>query len=388
MPVYDAEDIVELKNRKKRQKRLIKLLIIVLILGAAAALLMTMDKWLPKLKGIGKQYRTIVNSGQLAAGNFPIDIDTGADYQMKYSAGKVMVLADTSLYFYNTEGSLLGKKQHTYNNPELRVAAGRALVFELGGDDLVVENEEEELYSKHFDSTILFARLSSDGYTAVATTSDNYRCVISVYDKKGKFIYERKCIELVYDLSFTENSGGCVLSYIAAEDGAMSTYMKKIDFTKSGELWDSEKLPMLGLEVSAYDEGAFILGYESCAYVDDTGALRRNYEYDGDLAGGSCMSGKAAVIVNNDEMRRYSLTLFDGSEKEPVVIALEVPSVDVTVFGGLAYVLLPNEIRAYDFNGGMRSTASVSDSYTGFVRSDEHIFLKGFNKIDRIDYES
>ena len=46
------------------------------------------------------------------------------------------------------------------------------------------------------------------------------------------------------------------------------------------------------------------------------------------------------------------------------------------------------EIRAYDFSGKLRSTATVSDSYSGFVRSDEYIFLKGYNKIDRIDYDS
>jgi hypothetical protein len=388
MPVYDAEDIVELKNRKKRQKRLIKFLVIILILSIAAALFISQDKWLPKLKGIGRQYRTIVNSGQLATGNFPIDIESGSDYQMKYSAGKLFVLGDTSLYCYGTDGKLLGKRQHTYSSPELRVAAGRALLFELGGDDLSVEDEEEVLYTKHFDSTILFARLSSDGYTAVATTSDNYSCEISVFDKKGTCIYERKCIELVYDISFTAESSGCVLSYIEAENGSMVTSLKKISFKESGSIWDSEKLDMLGLEVSAFDGGAFVLGYDSCAYVDDNGRQTVSYSYDGELAGGASMSGLSAVIVNNNDLRKYVAVLFDGPDKQPVIVELSEPSIDVTVFGGLAYVLLPNEIRTYDFSGGLRSTASVSDSYTGFVRSDEHIFLKSYNKIDRIDYES
>lgn len=47
-----------------------------------------------------------------------------------------------------------------------------------------------------------------------------------------------------------------------------------------------------------------------------------------------------------------------------------------------------DEIVAYDFSGNLRSTAAISDSYTGFVRSDDHIFLKGYNKIDRIDYDA
>ena len=59
--MYDADDIVDMKNRKKRLKRLRKLLIFLLIAAIGAALYITRDKWYNKLRGIGKQYRTIVN---------------------------------------------------------------------------------------------------------------------------------------------------------------------------------------------------------------------------------------------------------------------------------------------------------------------------------------
>ena len=63
MPKYDTEDIVDIKNRKKRQKRLLKFLIFLLLAGAGVTLYFTKDMWYNKLRGIGEQYRTIVNSG-------------------------------------------------------------------------------------------------------------------------------------------------------------------------------------------------------------------------------------------------------------------------------------------------------------------------------------
>lgn len=54
----------------------------------------------------------------------------------------------------------------------------------------------------------------------------------------------------------------------------------------------------------------------------------------------------------------------------------------------LLMLCVKEEIRAYDFSGELRSTAVISDSYSGFVRSNEYIFLEGYNRIDRIDYES
>ena len=82
------------------------------------------------------------------------------------------------------------------------------------------------------------------------------------------------------------------------------------------------------------------------------------------------------------------MILFKGNTSEATIIDLGQPAVDVIVYDGLAYVMCKQEIRAYDFSGKLRSTATVSDSYSGFVRSDEYIFLKGYNKIDRIDYDS
>ena len=99
--VIDAEDIVELKNRKQRRKKLIKLLVIILLAVITVGLYFTRDTWYPKLRGIGKQYKTIVNTGQLATGNFPIELSAGTDYQMRYTVKRVMVLSDTYLYIYD-----------------------------------------------------------------------------------------------------------------------------------------------------------------------------------------------------------------------------------------------------------------------------------------------
>lgn len=387
--MYDADDIVDQKNRKRRRKRLIRLLTILLVAVLGAGLYFTRDKWYNKLRGIGEQYRTIVNSGQLAEGNFPIEVSGGADYQLVSSGKKMIVLSDTYTYFYDTDGNLLKRRQHTYTNTVLRAAGGKALLYENGGNELSVENEDQILYTKTFaDKLILFARISEEGYAAAVTTSDNYNCELEVYDKRGTVIYRRQCIERVSDLSFINGSKGCVLSYISAENGQLVTNVQEINFSESGEKWTSPGLNTLGLEVYGYGSGAFVLGTDACGYVDANGQISSFYNYDGELAAGSSEGGNSAVIVNNDDRRKYIMAIFRGCNSESLIIELSEPSVDVEIYEDLAYVMCQGNIKAYDFNGGLRSMADVSDSYTGFVRNEEHIFLKGYNKIDRIDYES
>ena len=388
MAVIDAEDIVDRKKREMRRKRLIKLLAIVILVSVAAALYFTRDKWYPKLRGLGKQYKTIVNSGQLATGNFPIEVTGGSDYQLRYTVKKIMVLSDTYLYIYDTDGTLLKKRQHAYSNSVLRVANGKALVYESGGYKFSVEDEDEVFYDREFDDNILFARLSSDGYTAVVTTSKNYSCKITVYNRKGTMIYERSCIDPVSDLSFIDDSEGCMVTYIKAENGTHVTTVQEIDFSESEEEWTSPGFSTLGLEVFGSDEGAFIYGLDSCGYVNRDGKISSYYKYDGDLVAAASISGKSAVVINNDDTRKYVAALFPSNSSEPLLIELNTPGVDVSVFKGLAYILCQDGVYTYDFSGSLRSTAKVGDAYTGFVRSDNHIFLKGYNKIDRIDYDT
>lgn len=389
MPMYDTTDMLDFKKKQKRKRRLIRVVLILLLLTGAVAAYLTQEIWLPKIRNINRQYQTIINDGALAEGNFPITINSGADYQIDYSGNYLTVLSDSTVYFYSDEGGLIKHTQHAYTNPVMISANGRALLYEHGGDEFCLEDGNGTLYEQHYtDRKIMFARLSEEGYTAVVTTSEKYCCEIIVYDRKGTSIYERQCVERVDDISFREGSEGCVISYINAENGSLVTSVLSVDFSENGSLWSSPGLDTFGLEVYSYTGGAFVLGMDACGYVDNAGNITSFYRYDGDYQGGSSSNGQSAVILNNEAQRQYTLVLFDGGGREPIMIGLASPLIDVHVADELAYVMTSDAIFAYDFTGTLRSTAQVNDSYTGFERSQKHIYLKSFNKIDRIDYTS
>ncbi|MBO5163864.1 MAG: hypothetical protein J6B75_05385 [Ruminococcus sp.] len=388
MSMYDENDAIEKQNKEKRKKRLVRFAVFLIILVIGAVIFITQELWLPKLRGIGKQYTTIVNDGRLAQGNFPIEVSGGEAYQLECSDNMLFVLSDSSVYIYSDEGGLIKRRQHAYTNAVMNAVNGRALIYESGGSRFSVEDRNGVLYSKESEENIMFVRLSPDGYTAVVTTSADYDCEINVYDRDGKFIYERKCVERVNDISFTKDSKGCVISYIYAENGSLVTSVQETTFTESSEKWTSPGLDTLGVEVCGFGNGAAVIGIDACGYVDGSGQISSLYRYDGEFAGGSCENGRTAVIINSDDTRKYVMTLFDGIGKEPLELSFDSPLIDVTVSGGLAYVMTKNSVLAYDFEGSLRSTAQVNDSYTGFVRCGGYVFLKSFDKIDRINYES
>lgn len=388
MPMYETDDIVEQKKREKRKKNLIRFVIILFLLIIAAVIYITSELWLPKLRGLGKQYTTIVNDGRLAEGNFPIEITDSEDFQLDCTGKMLCVLSDASVYFYSEEGGLIKRRQHAYANAVMDSVNDKVLLYESGGYRFSVEDRNDIIYSKTLNENIMFVRLSAEGYAAVVTTSQDYDCEITVYDRDGKTIYERKCVERVNDISFVDESKGCVISYIYAENGSLVTSVQETSFTESSEKWTSPGLDTLGIETGGYSGGAAVIGIDACGYVDNSGNICSLYRYDGEFAGGDCENGKSAVIINSYETRKYVAALFSGEGKEPIEISFDTPLVDIIVQDGLAYIMSQNSVVAYDFEGGLRSTAQISDSYKGFVRSNGYVFLKGYDTIDRINYES
>lgn len=388
MSMYDTNDIIDKKKQNKRRKTLIRVLIILVLILLGAAAFFTKDLWLQKLRGLGTPDNAILNDGVLAEGNFPIEINGGVNYEADYVDGMIAVLSDAYIYMYSEEGGLINRRQHVYTNAVMNTAADKILLYESGGSQFSIEDRNGIIYEKKLEQNIIFARISKEGFAAVVTSSDNYECEVIVFDRRGEIIYQRKCIQKVNDISFTNESSGCIISYIYAENGSLVTSVQEAVFTESAEKWTSPSIDTFGLEVYNFDNGVFVLGIEACGYVDKTGQIRSLYRYDGDFAGGESSNGLSAVIVNSDDRRKYTMTLFNGEGAEPLILNFETPLIDVTVNDGLAYVMTQDSVLAYDFEGNLRSTATVNDSYTGFIRSKNYVFLKSFSKIDRIDYQS
>ena len=101
MPMYETDDRVEQQKREKRKKNLIRFGLILAAAAVGVALYATIDIWLPKLRGLGNQYTTIVNDGKLAKGNFPIEIKDSESFQMACAGNILCVLSDANIYFYS-----------------------------------------------------------------------------------------------------------------------------------------------------------------------------------------------------------------------------------------------------------------------------------------------
>src|SRR5699024_4427170 len=120
------------------------------------------------------------------------------------------ILSDAYLHIYSDDGELIDTRQHAYNNAILETVGKRVVIYEHGGNKFRVDSKYKTVYEKEITDNILFARISKDGVVAVVSSSDTYVCMLTVYDDTGKEIYRVQSIERIFDLSFTNDSKGCI----------------------------------------------------------------------------------------------------------------------------------------------------------------------------------
>lgn len=381
-------DIVLLRKRRKRRRQLTKFVIILVIAMFGITAYVKMDEWFPALEGIGSNFKSVKSSGDgKKDGSFNLSVSGGIDYQMGNLNGNLAILSDAYLYIYSQSGELLEERQHTYANAMLQTAGKRTLIYESGGNNFRVDNSKEMVYSKKLDDPIIFGRISSGGRIAIITSSENYVCRLIVFDKSGKEIYSRNCVERVIDLAFNSKGDGCILSTSDALNGELITELISVSFDSKDDKWKSEPFDSLCIKTYYDENGIFLIGSNKCAYYNNDGTRELDYVYPCDLVDWDHNSNGVVLLFDDETKRQSYFTAIESGGGEKHEKLLDVSgSKCIQMKGSDVFIMNKDGITKYQFDGTDGENISSENSYDSFVIIDKYIFLLGYDRIDRMNY--
>lgn len=378
-------DTIEKKKRKKTQRSLLRLLILMLIAAFCVFLYMERGNW---ISGVENKIEAIrQNDGVLAEGNFPLAMSGDNDYQAQPLGGKLAIYNNSYMYIYSVNGEKTDTRQIPYTKAIMKTNEDYALCFENSGTGFRVDKTDGVVYEREAENPIITGAVSKSGYTALITESSNYSCSIYIYNEKGKKIYTRNCVERINEISFDNDSEGCVFVQLNAEEGDISSVVRRVSFEKEDELWEAPSLSTLCLETSFTNDGRIcVIGDKLCAYYNKKGQLESMYTYTGTLLGYHSENGRAAVLVRSDETRETNLILFDGSAEAPVVVTVNQSSSYVRVEDGSVYLMSSDNVVSYSFAGNAVATVSLDYAYERFIKQGDYLFLMSYDQINRVNF--
>lgn len=385
----EVKDISVLRKRKKRRRKILKLTALLIVFAAGYALYYNRDSWIPRLEGIGTKYYSISQSKKSREnGNFPLNISDGVNYSVGNIGDSFVVLSDAYLHIYTADGGLIDTRQHAYSNPLFETEGKKALTYEQGGKKFRLDNKHKKVYEKELDESIIFARLSKDGYAAVVTSSDTYACVLTVYDDSGEEKYKILSVDRIFDVCFTENSKGCIVTSADGKEGTMVIKCSYFNFDSKEAKWTTDNIDTFIVK-SYYtsEDGIFIIGDDKCMYYDNKGQMLSEYVYKDELKEYSYYDGKAALIFENSQKRQTSLVMLKGPSADAVETSFEDGLKYAWVTDNYVYVMTSKVLASYSFSGKEVNSIPVEDYYERFYKIGNYFYLLGYDKIDRIDFK-
>lgn len=386
-----AQDIYAMRKRRKRRKVLKQSAWLLLLAVVILVLYQRRDSWIPKLETMGMRHQSRQFGIGDSDGNFPIQIYGDSDYQLAEAGGYLLLLNDSYLYFYEPDGSMTAARKHTYGNAMLRTAGDFGLLYENGGTHFRLETPAKQRYEKTLSEQIVFGRVSANGSAAIVTGAEDCACRLYVFNSKGQQIYKRSCVERISELAFNADATGCYAVRIEAENGVMKSVVNSYTFSSEACNWSSQPLDMLAISVYNTSEGnLFLFGDTKCCCLDPNGTVLSSYTYPDKLIR-SCFSGNtAAMLFGNDETRTKSVVVINGSSGTPAVRTYEkdVRDIGLMTENEALIVQLRKETETLSYQCNVLQTTPLDDSYDGFLRIGQNLFLKGYDHIDRLEYHA
>ncbi len=234
------EDERSKKRRQKRRKRFILRWVAVLVVAALVATVARYwDKLSPEtlVEGIGSFFTGDGENG------FPIDVSGNRIYQMETADNCTAILSDTYLALYNSNGSEVMRRTHSYAEPLLRSAGKYLLIAERGGKRLQLETRSKTIITHTTKYDIITAAVHTNGDVAVITEAEQgYNARLTVYRKDGTVLYERLCSTLLADVAFSPNGKNVAVAAISADKGAIHSAIEVLSLQSS----DSAPVKMYG----------------------------------------------------------------------------------------------------------------------------------------------
>ena len=375
-------------RRQKKLRRIIRRTVIFLLLALVLLFVyQKRDLWIPRLETIGARHQSRLNEGALTDGDFPLAVYGGNGYRAASMDQNLLVLSDTYLHIYDTNGNLEAARQHTYGSAMLRTAGSYALVYESGGSRFLLETVNSVRYEKTLTDSIIFGRVSADGQVLLVTTSQTSACRMLVFNHKGQTVYERSCVENITEAAFNADATGCFAVSIRAENGILKSVVHAYSFTQENDLWSSNPLDMLVISVyNTSSGGLFVLGDGAASYLSSDGAVLSTYSYPDTLQQGDCFGNTAVLLLRNEEKRMDTVVMLNGDATDPVTRSYDrtVKAVGVLPESGHVLVQLRTKLETLRADGALLGENAVSDSWDGFLQIGSYLFLTGYDRIDRM----
>lgn len=297
----------------------------------------------------------------LGSGGYPISLESSNTVNaVSRGTSYYYVLTDTRLNAFSGGGKEIYSYAHGFENPVLKTSKTRAMVFDQGGDEVLIYNLASLKGSLKTESEIITANISDSGTYAVVTQSDTYASAVSVYDKRNKLIYEWYSSEdTVNNVAVSPSGKKIAVSSFNASSGNYKSKVRVLNFESATPEFteEYEGAPVFNLD-TAHSAGFSVVTSNRVDFINWSDYGKTGYSNDYPISMFRSGSGGSAAVFSRESDRTDNRVAVFGS-KGKLKAEFEFKGIisDIQVSGGHIYCISDTEIYLLDSDGTVLRSA-------------------------------
>lgn len=381
-PKTNVSDLNAYRKKRARRSRIIKLSILGVVAAAAIAVIANFDAIVEPLRGIASKidFKTSNEIG------FPIKLPGSATYSFDSFGNNFVLLTDTYLYAFQTDGGQIYALRHGYTNPVEYTNEKRVLLYDKNYYSFSLYNKTSQLYEVTTDDKIVYGCLGGYDMAAIVTGSSKYSNVVYVYDGSGKWKYSRKFSdENVMQVAFSADQKFIYITTIGASGGDLYTGIYKFDISSDGDaVWQTRiRKNSISCAVHAVGDRVVAVFDNSCVSVDaSTGETVGSYDFNGTLLYTDTSETATAITYADETTNKSVLVLLDNDCALIGTKTINPAINEFVINGNQCYLLEKSSINCYNADMEQISSVDLRDEYSDFIIIGKSVFLLGYDVVD------
>lgn len=383
----------EMERRERREQREKKHKLIIWAIIAVIILVLVIMKICEINVNSIKNHFTDANGDftlteGVAEDNFPYSIDASQNVTMINANNRIGVLTPNSYTVLDgKDASADYFFEHGYSNPVLASSGIYSLIYDQGAKKYRLDTLSQSVYEEEMPTSILCADVSKNGTVAIASTSKEKLCDITVISKALKEEWKLSISGgYIVDIALNDSSRELAVAVVSSENAELVTTVYTYSIGADGSLAEI-RLPSGVLADIKYASnniwavGDSYLGIiKGDEYVEcyAAGAISTNcYDYN--------QSGDVVLAYgnySNSSECTVSYVKSNGKIKNEFNVSSNVK--DISASSALVTVLTSNDIVSYNIkNGEEKQRVSTSESVKSICRIGSSVFVHRQSVIDR-----
>lgn len=334
-------------------------------------------------------------SAGISDDNYPYTLDASQNVSLVNINNKLGVMTPNSFTVLDSKTAEVEYGfQHGYSNPVLETAGVYSLVYDQGGDIFRLDTISASVYEEDTDNSIYCANVSKDGDVAVATTSKDALCCITVYSKTLKELFSVNTSDgYVVSVALSDNGKKVAFATVQGKDANIVTNVSVYNVSSGTKCYETVLLPQGSvIDLSFCGNNLYVVGDTYAGVITKSGEYKDVYEKDSISTRCFCYSPSGDLIIafnsfSNSTDNTVSYVKKNGDIKTAISVSSNVKS--VTASSSLISVLTNSEIISYSIsNGEEKEKIVVDDAVKTICRMGSEVFIHKQSVIDKSEVES